>query len=49
MPKVKVFTVHYPDILNDLGKYLQIRRNGKPLYDFRKLLYDYFQPLAEKI
>ena len=48
MPKVKYFTVHYPDILNDLENIYRLEENGKPLYDFRKLLYDYFQPLAEK-
>lgn len=48
MPRVKYFTVHYPDIINDLENIYRLEENGKPLYDFRKLLYDYFQPLAEK-
>ena len=33
---------------DDLENIYRLEENGKPLYDFRKLLYDYFQPLAEK-
>lgn len=47
MPKVKYFTVHYPKIVEDLEQIYLLKENGKPLYEFRKLLYEYFQSLVE--
>jgi hypothetical protein len=47
MPKVKYFTVHYPAIYKDVEQIYQLTENGKPLYDFRKLLAEYYQPLIE--
>lgn len=47
MPKVKHFSVHYPIIHNDLERIYLLTENGKPLYDFRKLLADFYQPLTE--
>lgn len=47
MPRVKYFTVHYPKIQADLEHIYLLEDNGKPLYEFRQLLADYFLPLVE--
>lgn len=47
MPRVKYFIVNFVKIYEDVGVIYQLEDNGKPLYDFRKLLADYFQPLVK--
>jgi hypothetical protein len=47
MPRVKYFIVNFVRIYEDVGLIYQLEENGKPLYDFRKLLADFFQPLVE--
>lgn len=47
MPKVKHFTVHYPDIYADRELIYLLTENGRPLYDFRQLLAEFFLPLIE--
>jgi hypothetical protein len=47
MPRVKHFTVHYPQIQTDLGLIYLLEDNGKPLYDFRQLLAEFYLPLVD--
>lgn len=47
MPRVKHFTVHYPKIQADLGLIYSLEDNGKPLYEFRQLLAEFFLPLVD--
>jgi hypothetical protein len=47
MPRVKYFTVHYPKIQADLEHIYLLEDNGKPLYEFRQLLAEFFLPLVD--
>ncbi|MFY7742322.1 MAG: hypothetical protein ACOVQR_06730 [Flavobacterium sp.] len=47
MPKVKHFLANHVRIYEDVALIYLLEENGKPLYDFRKLLSDYFQPLVK--
>jgi len=47
MPKVKWFLVVYPKVIELFSQIFQLADNGKLYADFSKVLYDYFQPLAE--
>lgn len=47
MPKVKHFTIHYPNIYADRELIYLLTENGRPLYDFRQLLAEFFLPLIE--
>lgn len=47
MPRVKYFKVIYPKIIELLPNIYQSAENGKLSADFRKILTDFFQPLAE--
>lgn len=46
-PKVKHFKVNFPRIMDLFSQIYQSAENGKLPSDFRKLLYDFFQPLAD--
>lgn len=47
MPRVKHFIIIYPKIIELLPNIYQSSENGKLSADFRKVLIDFFQPLAE--
>ena len=47
MPRVKYFKVIYPRIIELLPNIYQLSENGKLQADFSKLLFDFFQPLAD--
>jgi hypothetical protein len=47
MPRVKHFIIIYPKIIELLPNIYQSSENGKLSTDFRKVLIDFFQPLAE--
>lgn len=47
MPRVKHFIIIYPKIIELLPNIYQSSENGKLSADFRKILTDFFQPLAE--
>lgn len=47
MPRVKYFKVIYPKIIELLPNIYHSAENGKLSADFRKILTDFFQPLAE--
>lgn len=47
MPRVKHFIVHFPKVYEDIALIYKLDENGHPLYEFRKLLADYFHPLIE--